>query len=569
MTARADSNAIQAKAACNSGGAGLRDEIVPSLNGRSVSPRRLLGAYYTPDVVAEVLARWALNDATGNLLDPSFGGCAFMEAGAKVMAELGSKVPGAKVFGVDIDASCAEYVRRSSMLREQNCTFADFLALTPADLPGAPFQAVVGNPPYVRHHWVRNEKRALARRIADESSVELADTASLWAYFVVHTLAFIAQGGRLALLVPEAILQANYAGSVREVLEASFRRTRLVHLRERLFDGTDESVVVIAAEGLGEPGTLSVHSLENVRELAAFLRGIEVVCPHTTLAKGRRVSQDALEAVDLVLATNSTNRFDTLATARIGIVTGANSHFIRTADELKEFGVPARARAGIVSRTKWLSGLEFTAQDHQDVAASGSRAFLVRPTPALEEEPGVVRWVAAGEAAGVDKRHKCAERDPWFRVGLPPRPDAFVTSTRIASPLLVLNRTSYRCTNTLYSVRLNPRNPVSPECIALGFLTTFVALWAELNGRRYGGGVLKLDLGTLAELPVPIVPDCTHAFVDANRALRDGDEDRARQIADNAVLRIGLGISEAAIRNMRRAHRDLVRQRIPDSKVSG
>lgn len=547
---------------------GRAAETAPSINGRTVSRQRLLGAYYTPDAVAEVLVGWALDGTPGNLLDPSFGGCAFLEAGAKVMAELGSKLDGAEVFGVDIDDECIEFVRNSPRLREGNCTFNDFLALTPADLPGAPFQAVVGNPPYVRHHWVKGEKRALARRIADESSVLLPETAGLWAYFVVHALAFIAKGGRLALLVPEAILQADYAEAVRSVLEASFRRVRLIHLRERLFEGTDESVVVIAADGFGEPGTLTVHSLDNVPELAGLLRGIEVLRPHITLAKGRRVLPEVLEAVKLVLATNRTIRFDNLATVRIGIVTGANGHFIRTANELKELGVPARAHTGIVSRTKWLSGLEFTAQEHTDIAESGGRAFLVRPTPALEDEPGVTRWVAQGAAAGVNKHHKCAKRVPWFRVDLPPRPDAFVTSTRMGPPLLVLNRTSYRCTNTLYAVRFKAGNEVCPECIALGFLTTFVALWAELEGRRYGGGVLKLDLRALAELPVPVAPECDPAFAEANHALREGDEDRARQIADNAVLRDGFGLSEGVIDTLRSAHQDLVRQRIPNSKGS-
>lgn len=540
----------------------------PVINGRLISHQRLLGAYYTPDAVAEVLVRWALDGVPGSLLDPSFGGCAFLEAAAKVMEELGSKAGGAEVFGVDVDAACVRYVRRSSRLRERNCTFEDFLALSPKNLPGAPFRAIVGNPPYVRHHWVKDEKRTVARRIADESSVVLAETASLWAYFVVHALAFMAEGGRLALLVPEAVLQADYADTVRNVLQSNFRLVRLIHLRERLFDGTDEPVVVIAGEGFGEPGRLAVHSLDAAAELEALLRGVESARPHMTLANGRRVLPEALKAVDLVQATGRTFRFDSLATARIGIVTGANSHFIRATDELKKLGVPARARTGIVSRTKWLSGLELTEQDHEDVAAAGSRAFLVRPTPALEDEPGVMRWVEEGEVAGVHEHHKCAKRDPWFRVDLPPRPDAFVTSTRLGPPLLVLNRTTYRCTNALYAVRLNLDDGVPPECIALGFLTTFVALWAELNGRRYGGGVLKVDLGMLAELPLPVVPECSSAFVAANDALREGNEDHARRIADRAVLQDGLGLSKRAIASMRRAHQDLVRQRIPDAKGS-
>ena len=539
-----------------------------TVNGRSISRQRILGAYYTPDRVAEVLVRWALNEAPGKLLDPSFGGCAFMEAGAKILGELGSKRAGAQVFGVDVDPLCVEYVRSSTRLRERNCTFDDFLALTPDTLAGTPFRAIVGNPPYVRHHWVKDDKRGVARRIADESSVALPDTASLWAYFVMHALAFLAPGGRLALLVPEAILQADYASAVRDVLVVSFRRTRLIHLRERLFDGTYEPVVVIAGEDFGDAGLIEVHSLDTAAELEVLLQGLAITRPHKTLENGRRVLPEALEAMDQVVSTGATSKFVSVATARIGIVTGANSHFIRTVGKLRGLGVPAKARSGVVSRTKWLSGLEFTPEDHTRVADAGSRAFLVRPTPALESDPGVIRWIEEGETAAVHEHHKCQKRDPWYRVDLPPRPDAFVTSTRLGPPLLVLNRTQFRCTNALYAVRFDLPEGVEPECVALGFLTTFVALWSELNGRRYGGGVLKLDLGILAELPLPIVPASSSSFAGANKALRSGDEGLARKIADRAVLQVGLGISKAAIDRMRHAHQDLVRQRIPEAKES-
>lgn len=539
-----------------------------TVNGRPISRQRILGAYYTPDRVAEVLVRWALNETPGKLLDPSFGGCAFMEAGAKILEELGSKRAGAQVFGVDVDPSCVEYVRSSMRLRERNCTFEDFLSLTPGTLTGAPFRAIAGNPPYVRHHWLKDDRRTVARRIADEGSVALPETASLWAYFVVHTLAFLAPGGRLALLVPEAILQADYASAVRNVLEGSFRRVRLIYLRERLFDNTDEPVVVIAGEEFGKAGSIEVHSVDTAAELGGLLQGPAITRLQKTLDNGRRVLPTALKAIDQLASTGAISKFGSVATARIGIVTGANSHFVCAASKLRSLGVPARARSGVVSRTRWLSGLDFTPEDHRRVAAAGSRAFLVRPTPALESDPGVVRWIEEGETAGVHKHHKCQKRDPWYRVDLQPRPDAFVTSTRLGPPRLVLNRTRFRCTNALYAVHFNLPEGIEPECLALTFLTSFVALWSELNGRRYGGGVLKLDLGTLAELPLPIAPASRSSFAGANKALRSGDEELGRRMADRAVLQEGLGISEAAIDRMRRAHQDLVRQRIPDTKES-
>ncbi len=545
------------------------------VNGQSIPRQRILGAYYTPEGVAEDLVRWALNSAPGRILDPSFGGCAFMEAGAKVLEELGSESVGEQVFGVDVDPSCVQYVRDSERLRESNCIFEDFLALTPYRLEGTPFRAIVGNPPYVRHHWVKNQNRIAARRIAAECSVTLPETASLWAYFVLRATAFLEPGGRLALLVPEAILQADYAAAVRAALKTSFRRVRLIHLRERLFNDTKEPVVVVAGEGFGVAGSIEVHSVDTAGQLRELLqtsvsafRRRSAKNAQQTLKNGRRVSSKALAAMAQVELTRGTSELAGIATTRIGIVTGANSHFIRTESDLRHLDVPSRARHGIVSRTKWLAGIDFTTEDHEHVAMSGERAYLVRPSPDLEHLPGVRRWIEEGEAAGVDTHHKCEKRDPWFRVDLPTRPDAFLTSTRLGPPRLVINRTDLCCTNTLYAVRFKLPKGVQPECIALGFLTTYVALWAELHGRRYGGGALKLDLSALARLPVPIVPSSIHDFVAVNEALRAGREHRAREMADRAVLQEGLGIEKATLNDMRTALRDLARQRVPDEKES-
>ncbi|AKU92651.1 N-6 DNA methylase [Vulgatibacter incomptus] len=533
------------------------------INGLSVPQRRFLGAYYTPDDVAVCIAQWAIADANGNILDPSFGGCAFMQAAASILKGMGRRQPGRNVFGVDIDETCARFVHDCSDLVEANVVFKDFLAVQPAELPGAPFHAIVGNPPYVRHHWLKDERRALARRIAEESGHRLPETASLWAYFVLHALAFLEPSGRLGMLVPEAILQADYAMAVRAALEQRFERVRLIHLRQRLFDGTDEPVVLIAAEGFGCRGSLQVLSVDTADELSAVLKGNAPLPRGTTLPNGRRIAAEALRVMGTIESSRQTVRFGELATPQIGIVTGANSHFIRSEEELVDIGIPASARVPILSRTRWLAGLEFTPEDHEAAAESGARAFLVRPTAAMEPAPGVQRWIEDGLKAGVDKRYKCSKREPWYRVDLSERPDAFVTSTRLGPPLLVLNRGTFRCTNALYAARWNAACDVPPEVVTIGFATTFVALWSELNGRRYGGGVLKLDLTALCKLPVPIALDAIRAFQHVDEALRCGDEPAARAIADDLVLRRGIGVSRAKIDLMRNSLTELTRQRIP------
>src|SRR5437899_3664018 len=234
-----------------------------------VTPRRLLGAFYTPDDLATVLTRWALEEGPGTVLDPSYGGCAFMRAAVNVLREHAAPNPGKLVFGVDVDPKCGRYAR--DLVPSTNHITADFLSIGPEKVPGSPFKAIVGNPPYVRHHWLKGARRRAAHSSAKRAGLSIQGTASTWAYFVIHALDFLDADGRLALLVPEAILQADYSRAIRELLQKRFANVLLVHVRDRVFSGTDEAVVVIAAKGRG-PGKTRVEAIEGDNELASILK---------------------------------------------------------------------------------------------------------------------------------------------------------------------------------------------------------------------------------------------------------------------------------------------------------
>ena len=536
----------------------------------SVPRRRRLGAYYTPDELAAVLVRWALADGDGPVMDPSYGGCAFLTAAARALSKGDPSNAGARVYGVDIDPSCLEAARDSKLLVEDNCVEADFLATSSGDLPGSPYAAIVGNPPYVRHHWITGDQRESARAVAAETSVPLPATASLWAYFLVHSLKFLAAGGRLAMLVPEAILQTDYAAPLREMLAERFGNSRLIHIRDRQFAHTDEAVVALACSGFGEKGAVETLAVESVDGLRSVLLRSNGRSPHGSSfppAAGDTLGA-AMALLRRIQQSPEVKRLGEVASVRVGVVTGANRHFIRSRDALDALGIPADARHGIVSRTRWLEGLEFRDADQRTLVEAGAAAFLVRPESA-EHDRLVDRWIQEGIAGGIDGRYKCALRSDWFRVDLPTVPDAFATCARAGSPLLVLNRGGCLNTNAVHSVRWNSDRPVAPEAVAVGFLTSAVSAWAELRGRRYGGGVLKIEPGTLKRVPVPLIPGAEEAFQDIDRLLREGREEEAREIADMRVLRDGLGLGNREIESSRQVRADLMEWRRPSRGANG
>ncbi len=531
-----------------------------------INPRRLLGAYYTPDALASILATWALAPGRGNVLDPSFGGCAFLNAATTILASKGISKPGKRVFGVDVDPMCMEYVRKDQNLVEKNCIIRDFLSLSPKDISGAPFHTIIGNPPYVRHHWFNGTTRKAGRVAMAAAGVALPETASAWAYFLIHTLSFIAKNGRLAMLVPEAILQADYATVVRDLLTSRFDHVCLVHIRDRLFEGTDEAVVAVAASQYGgKKGTLRVEAVERSEDLAAVLNTPKggSYTSHLTTQKGRRIDPLTVQLLSELEQHSAVKKISDVATVRVGLVTGANKYFIRNAKNLKQIGVPHKSWVRLISRTRWLSGLDFTKEDLQELIEADQQAILVRPMPACENTPGIKQWIDEGIEDGIHERYKCTIRDPWFRVDLQPVPDAFATCARMGAPLIVLNRAGCQCTNALHAMSLHCKSDASLPAIAVGFLTSAVSVWAELHGRRYGGGVLKIEPGTLNRTPVPIAQDAENAFDELNKLIRDGQEAEARKRADDLVLGDQLGLPKKDIKRLQDAHHLLMTQRRP------
>ncbi len=537
----------------------------------SVDSRRLLGSFYTPDKLAIVLAEWALECDEGHVLDPSFGACAFLNAATKVLSERGVPDPGRLVFGVDVDPRCLKYVHSSGNLEKENCIVRDFLTLSPDEIPGTPFRAVLGNPPYLRHHWFNGNAREAGREAICSAGVELSETASAWAYFLIHALSFLAEDGRLAMLVPEAILQADYAAPVRNILASNFAQVLLVYIHDRMFEGTDEAVVAVIASGFGKSGNLRVEAVEQIEDLASILSSPECgpAAPYLTTEKGRCIDAAPAEILGELGHHADVSKLAELAEVKIGLVTGANKHFIRNIENLEQLGVPRETWIKIVSRTRWLTGLDFTREELEELVNSGERAVLVRPEAELEDNPNVLRWIREGTNAGIQERYKCANRDPWFRIALRPAPDAFATCTRMGPPLLVLNRANALCTNAIHALYWHHKDDSLPSAVAVGFLTSAVRLWSELHGRRYGGGVLKMEPSTLGHVPVPLAKGVKPTFEELNLLIREGREDDARAIADDFVLRDALGLSKKDIGRLQQAGERLMFLRRPARRVDG
>ena len=529
-------------------GTGYGAEVATATHSR----RKGLGAFYTPPRMAQALVDWAVRDAQDRVLDGSFGGLAFLAAAQKRLATLGAEQPHTQLYGCDYDRKAFEAARRfaaggATLVRR------DFLAVRPGhDLPRV--EAVVGNPPYVRYHgWTTSREKG--RQIAAAHGMHLNRLASSWAPLLVHAADFVAPGGRLAQVLPAELVHAQYAEQVLKWICQRFHRVVVTMFDAAVFPGAQEEVVLLFADGRGEaaaPGVevLSFNDLDDLSIHEERSDALRVDEEHKLLAG--LLSGAALDLYDRLRGGPATT-LGQLASVDIGAVTGANEWFVRPANAVRRLGADVARPA--ISKATHVPGARFGADDLAAMDEAGTPARILVLEARHARRKAVQELVAQGEAEGIHHRYKTRIRDPWWvlpRSQVAHSPQLFLTYMSADVPRLVTNEVGALSTNTVHGARL--RNGTEPAALAAAFYSSLTMLSAELVGRSYGGGVLKLEPSE-AERLVVAVPAARHARMldDVDRLVRARQYDDLQDLVDGAVLCDGLGVAGEDVGQLRGA----------------
>jgi len=465
--------------------------------------RKARGAFFTPPDICRYLAEWAVRGPSDIVLEPSCGEAAFLLAAARKLQALGATR--FALHGVDLHDSSVE--KANSLLAEEGFDpelhAGDFFEWTSELL----FDAVIGNPPYVRYQSFTGSSRRKAKEAASAAGVHLNGLASSWAAFIVHASRFLKPEGRLGLVLPAELLTVNYAGSVRAFLLNRFESVRLIVFKERVFPGVSEEVVLLLAEGTGPTDHFKLVEISNVADLGLARVGGSSYSPPLPGDKWSIALLPDEIAKSYLRFTRDRTEFVNLATwgdPTLGMVSGNNEYFALSREEVKQWGIADTELVPISPPgSRHLRGLEFTTKQWETMAAAGRPVYLFLPS--IDHPSSAARrYIAAGERRGINLAYKCRVRRPWWRPPQVSAPDLFVTYMNFDAPRLVTNWASVRYLNSVHGISLPAANrDLGMELLPLGFLNSLSLLGAELVGRSYGGGILKLEPKEAERLPVP------------------------------------------------------------------
>ncbi|MFB6206542.1 MAG: Eco57I restriction-modification methylase domain-containing protein [Haloglomus sp.] len=641
--------------------------------------RSALGAFYTPPAIAAAICEWAVQPVGAGdpgdagvprVLDPAAGSGRFLLAAhdriqravpAATAGQIADSLVAVDVDEVSLDIAARNLAERAGDGSEGSAddlhtVAASFFDLAPPDgrdrdddAPpdgrdrddDAPpdrrdrdddpppnwrdgddrhrigrFDAVVGNPPYLRQEALSTDRDHFRRHLRAfgpagttpyyDGDRRLSTKADAYVYFVTHGLQFLRDGGRLGYVVPAKWLDTRYGEDLQTFLYDHARLEAVVGFSARAFDALVDTVLLfverctdaeerartvtdfVRLEEPVDPGTLAGIVADD--QEAPAHRSVAVATGdayRTVSVPQRRLAERGggklgyyLTAPAPFVALAACDRMvplGTYADVSFGHKTGNNAFFLLDGDDAARWNLPDEFLCPAVRslrdiETRRLEETDRYLLDLHDYveAVAARRGELTSETAAAtvkqalrdDGHDAVLEYIRHGEAEGVPDGQTVARRTPWFDLGDLPAPEVLHPVFYDERVFTVENAGSFAPTNAIQRVDVTEYEAVVPHLLN----STLHKVMLELWGRNEGGGALQLLTYEVASVPIPdpagASPDERAAVHRAGERLLDGAE-RAQDELDSAVL-AALDI-ELSAGELQTAHDAMVRRRLEEA----
>jgi hypothetical protein len=334
--------------------------------------------------------------------------------------------------------------------------------------------------------------------------------------------------------------------------------------------------VLLLCEGRGHTDHFDVYQLRSVSDLLNLPESSSFH-PSSAVEKwtGALVKGDV--ARQLLASLHEGGAFTELSDwghVSLGAVTGNNGFFMLTPERANALGLGASELIRMSpAGSRHLRSIRYTASLHYQLGRQGAATLLFRP--GASPSKAARSYIELGESMGVQDAYKCRVRSPWWQVPIVKTPDIFITCMNADTPRLAVNEARVRHLNSVHGLYLSEQHRPIQSALAVASLNSVTLLGAELVGRAYGGGILKLEPGEALHLPLPslgLVALREKRLLELvpflRTALKSGNLSGAVSEVDKVLFRRSRLLNEDELMEIRGAREHLAARRMTRSSSS-
>lgn len=542
----------------------------------NLSDQKLRGGYYTPQPITEFLCNWCIQQSTKKVLEPSCGDGNFIEAAIlrfKELGVVGEDLKG-RIKGIElIEEESIKAKSRAANLGLNSNTIEnnDFFHYLSSN-GKVKYDAVLGNPPFIRYQNFPEEHRKLAIEMMQNLGLNPNKLTNIWVPFLVISASLLNENGRMAMVIPAELFQVKYAAETRVFLSKFFERITIVTFKKLVFANIQQEVVLLLCEKKVNHGKgIRVIECENLEDLKSInfksINGSNVKAIDHSTEKWTKyfLEENEIALLKKLRKDKRVISCSDIMEVDVGLVTGRNEFFMLKEDQVKQWKLKPYT-IPVASKSNQLKGITFSETDFSENSkAQNSIHLFIPPNEDFEKLPKVCqKYIEYGEQQGFNTGYKTRIRKRWYITPSLWVPDAFALRQVGDYPKLVLNETGASSTDTIHRVRF--KDGVDRNLVAISFFNSLSFAFSEITGRSYGGGVMTFEPTEIEEIQMPRLSDLPIDFDHIDALIRKRKVEEVLDIVDEALLVNHHGFKKQEVAVMRGIWKKLSQRRINRKK---
>ncbi len=509
------------------------------------SKEKLRGGFYTPELIASFILKWAFNGNNKfDILEPSCGDGVFLEEIQNGGYSYNS------VTAIELDKVEAEKSKEIGLKETVviNADFHKFCINTKQR-----FDLIVGNPPYIRYQYFDREQQKDASEIFNKAELKYSKLTNAWVSFVVGSSLLLKESGKIGFVLPAEILQVSYAQPLREFLAHFYNKINIVSFEKLVFPDIQQEVVLLLCEKNDSKTHLIEHlELRDATELQK-LDVAKLKSPKKKIDfKSNKwtfyfLDQKEIDFLERFQEEQKILKFRNYAKVEVGITTGSNPFFTVPLSTVQSYNLEKFAKP-LVGRSVQVPSAIFTKADWNKNRANEARTHLLTfpERASLNGDIGAVDYIRWGEEQEINQGYKCRIRDEWQIVPSLRISDALFIRRNNLYPKLIINNAKAYTTDTMHRVTIKP--DYNLEALTASYYNSLSLAFSEICGRSHGGGVLELMPNEVEEILLPYNENNAELLPLIDKMIRAKmDISEILKITNQKILKDNFNLSDSEI----------------------